>query len=237
MAAQRTCFHESDPRLALWRRAGVEGIGTFALVLAATGSGIAAARAFATLPGMILPVTAVAIAAALVGLIVALGSVSGGHYNPLITLLQWLGRERNGMCTIAYVAAQSLGGLLGGAAAAALWGGPSGPASGLAGGLGWPGLGGELVASAGLMLVVFGCMRSGRTDTGPFAVGAWLVADIIATPTAAYANPAVVFGALVTTGPLHLAPASAAPYLLGEGLGALLAFGLVCTLFPRPRAA
>lgn len=233
MAAQPTCFHEADPRLALWRRAGVEGIGTFALVLAATGSGIAAARAFATLPGMILPVTAVAIAAALVGLIVALGSVSGGHYNPLITLLQWLGGERNGICTVAYVAAQMLGGLLGGAAAAALWGGPSGPA----GGLGWPGLGGELVASAGLMLVVFGCMRSGRTESGPFAVGAWLVADIIATPTAAYANPAVVLGALVTTGPLHLTPASAAPYLLGEALGALVAFGLVRTLFPRPGAA
>jgi glycerol uptake facilitator-like aquaporin len=233
MAAQPTCFHEADPRLALWRRAGVEGVGAFALVLAATGSGIAAARAFATLPGMILPVTAVAIAAALVGLIVALGSVSGGHYNPLITLLQWLGGERNGICTIAYVAAQSLGGLLGGAAAAAFWGGPSGPA----GGLGWPGLVGELVASAGLMLVVFGCMRSGRTDTGPFAVGAWLVADIIATPTTAYANPAVVFGALVTTGPLHLAPASAGSYLLGEALGALVAFGLVRALFPRPGAA
>lgn len=233
MAAQPTCFHEADPRLALWRRAGVEGIGTFALVLAATGSGIAAARVFAALPGMILPVTAVTIAAALVGLIIALGSVSGGHYNPLITLLQWLGGERNGICTIAYVAAQSLGGVLGGAAAATLWGGPSATA----GGLGWHGLGGELVASAGLMMVVFGCMRSGRTNTGPFAVGAWLVADIIATPTAAFANPAVVFGALVTTGPLHLTTSSAAPYLLGELLGALIAFGLVLALLPRPSAA
>lgn len=232
MAAQPTCFREADPRLALWRRAGVEGIGTFALVLAATGSGIAAARAFATLPGMILPVTAVAIAAALVGLIVALGSVSGGHYNPLVTLLQWLGGERTGICTIAYVAAQSVGGVSGGAAAAALWGGPRA----VAGGLAWQGTGSELVASAGLMLVVFGCMRSGRTDTGPFAVGAWLVADIIATPTAAYANPAVVLGALVATGPLHLASASAAPYLLGELLGALLAFALVRTFFPRPSA-
>lgn len=233
MAAQPTCFHEADLRLALWRRAGVEGLGTFALVLAAIGSGIAAARVFAAQPGMILPVTAVAIAAALVGLIVALGSVSGGHYNPLITLLQWLGRERSGVCTIAYVAAQSLGGVLGGAAAAALWGGPSATA----GGLGWHGTGGELVASAGLMLVVFGCMRSGRTDTGPFAVGAWLVADIIATPTAAYANPAVVFGALVTNGPLHLATGSAAPYLLGEALGALVAFGLIHTFFPAGSAA
>lgn len=233
MAAQPTCFHEADPRLALWRRAGVEGLGTFALVLAATGSGIAAARVFATLPGMILPVTAVAIAAALVGLIVALGSVSGGHYNPLITVLQWLGGERSGVCTLAYVVAQSLGGIFGGAAAAALWGRPAG----VAGGLAWHGMGGELVASAGLMLVVFGCMRSGRVDTGPFAVGAWLVADILATPTAAYANPAVVFGALVTTGPLHLAPASAAPYLLGEALGALIALGLVRTFFPQARAA
>ncbi len=87
------------------------------------------------------------------------------------------------------------------------------------------------------MLVVFGCMHSGRTDTGPFAVGAWLVADIIATPTAAFANPAVLFGALVTTGPLHLTTSSAASYLLGELLGALVAFGLVRALLPRQSAA
>lgn len=231
--AQVTCFHEADPALSLWRRAGVEALGTMLLVLAASGGGIAASRLFAATPGLVLPIVALVLAGALVSLIVALGAVSGGHFNPLITVLQWLARERAGTCTLAYVAAQLGGGVLGGWLAARMW---LAGASGI-GGLGWNGAAGELVASAGLMLVVFGCARSGRASTGPFAVGGWLIAGVIATPTTSYANPAVVLGALVTAGPLSLGPASAAPYLLGEAAGALLALAVVLLLLPRTGAA
>ncbi len=228
-AAQVTCFHEADPALSLWRRAGVEALGTLLLVLAASGGGIAASRLFAAVPGFVLPVVALVLAGALVSLIVALGTVSGGHFNPLITVLQWLARERGGICTAAYVAAQLAGGVLGGWLAAQVW---HATAAG-GGGLGWNGAVGELVASAGLMLVVFGCARSGRASTGPFAVGGWLIAGVIATPTTSYANPAVVLGALVTAGPLSLGYASAPPYLLGEGAGALIALAAVTLLLPR----
>lgn len=228
-AAQATCFHEADPALPLWTRASVEALGTLLLVLAASGAGIAAARLFTSAPGLVLPIVALALAGALVSLIIALGSVSGGHFNPLITVLQWLARERGGLCTLAYVAAQIIGGLVGGWLAARLWH----SAVDAAGGIGWQGTFPELVASAGLMVIVFGCARSGRVSTGPFAVGSWLIAAVIATPTTSYANPAVVIGALVTAGPLALGAESAIPYLLGEGTGALVAFAAISLLLPK----
>lgn len=233
LSAQPTCFHEADPALPLWRRAGAEALGTMLLVMAAGGGGIAAARLFAATPGLVLPIVALVLAGALVSLIVAFGAVSGGHYNPLITILQWAARERGGICTLTYVAAQLAGGALGGRLAALTW--HSAAVGGA--GLGWSGVSGELVASAGLMLIVFGCARSGRTTTGPFAVGAWLLAGVIATPTTSYANPAVVVGALVTAGPLALDRASAIPYLLGEGIGALVALVLALLLLPRTGGA
>ncbi|QNE31064.1 MIP family protein [Sphingomonas sp. NBWT7] len=231
--AQVTCFHEADPALSLWRRAGVEALGTLLLVLVASGGGVAASRLFTAMPGLVLPIVALVLAGALVSLIIALGAVSGGHFNPLITVLQWLARERGGICTVAYVAAQLGGGVLGGWLAARVWRVTASDS----GGLGWNGAVSEIVASAGLMLVVFGCARSGRASTGPFAVGAWLIADVIATPTTSYANPAVVLGALVTAGPLSLGHESAAPYLLGEGAGALIALAAVTLLLPRTGTA
>lgn len=230
---QTICFHEADPALSLARRSGMEALGTMLLVVAASGGGTAASRLFESTPGAVLPVVAIVLAGALVSLIVAFGAVSGGHFNPLITGLQWLARERSGACTIAYVAAQMLGGSVGGLMAAALW--RASPSGG--GGMAWRGLAGEAVASAGLMLIVFGCARSGRASTGPFAVGAWLIAAVVAMPTTSYANPAVVLGALVTSGPLSLAAESVLPYLLGEIAGALVALGLVVLLMPKARVA
>ena len=226
--AQPTCFHEADPLLALHRRALAEGLGTLLLVLAACGGGLAAAHDFAE-PGFVLPLTAISIAGALVGLIVAFGPVSGGHFNPLITILQWLAGERPRGCMIAYVGAQLAGGLAGGLLAAALW--RASPVTAGHGSLG--GFASEAVASAGLMLIVFGCSRGGRANAGPFAVGAWLIAAIVATPTASYANPAVVVGALASAGPVALTIGAAPAFVVAELLGALVAFWLVLLVFPQ----
>lgn len=226
--AQPTCFHEADPALALPRRALAEGLGTLLLVVSASGASLAGAHVFRVEPGLVLPVTALAIAGSLTGLIIALGPVSGGHFNPLITLLQWLGGERSRRCMIAYVCAQLLGGVAGGSLASALW--RSAPR--LESGGGWSGFAGEAVASAGLMLVVFGCARGGRTDAGPFAVGAWLIAAILASPTTSYANPAVVLGALVSAGPFAL-PVGAGPvFILAELCGALAAMVMILFVYP-----
>lgn len=231
-ATAPACFHESDPGVALARRAAAEGVGTLLLVFSASGAGIAATRLWPGQSGAAVVLIAVAVAGALVALIVAFGKLSGGHYNPLITTLQWLAGERSLRCMVAYVALQLAGGLAGGALAAGLW--HATPPR--AGGLGVAGIASEFIASMGLMLVVFGASRSGRPETGPFAVGAWLVAAVIATPTGSFANPAVALGATVTAGPVALGGRSAALYIGAQVAGALAALGVISLLFPARRA-
>lgn len=226
--APLACFHEADPGIALARRAAAEGIGTLLLVFAASAGGIAATRLLPGQPGAAAVFIAFTVAGALVALIVALGSLSGGHFNPLISFTQLLAGERTLPCAAAYIACQLVGGLAGGALGAALWqASPSGT-----GGLGLSGMASEFVASAGLMSIVLGAARSGRPETGPFAVGAWLVAAIIATPTGSFANPAVVVGALVAAGPVALGAGSVLPYIAAEVAGALLALAIIAGLFP-----
>lgn len=217
------CFQEADPGLALWRRALAEGVGTLLLMLAATGAGLASQKVLAPLPGLTLPVLAIVVAAALAGLIVTFGEVSGGHFNPLITLLQWMNGERTGRCTLAYIVAQLKGAIAGAFLANLLWHAPAGtPVIALS----YQSAASELVAAAGLMLVVFGCARSNRPETAPFAVAAWLLAAIVATPSTSYANPAIALAGVIARGPLALSPAVASVFIAAELMGALLALGL-----------
>ncbi|WP_421846349.1 aquaporin [Novosphingobium sp.] len=227
--APPACFHEADPGIALARRAAAEGAGTLLLAFAASAGGIAATRLLPGQPGAAALFVALAVAGALVALIVALGTLSGGHFNPLISFAQLLSGERTLPCAAAYIACQLAGGVAGGALGAALW--HAAPAG--AGGLGPAGMASEFVASAGLMLIVLGSARSGRPETGPFAVGAWLVAAIIATPTGSYANPAVVVGAVVAAGPVALGAGSAPPYIAAEIAGTLFALAIIAGLFPK----
>ncbi|EIL95368.1 aquaporin [Rhodanobacter spathiphylli] len=225
-----TCFFEHDPGLALFRRASAEFVGTLFLVLVIVGSGILSRR-LASTPELALAVSAMATASALAGLIAALGNVSGGHFNPLITFLQWLGGERNLGCTLAYIAGQFVGGILGALLADALFGSDSAttvsPHALVTLGLS------EIVASCGLMILVFGCSRSGRASSGPFAVAAWLMSAIVATPSASYANPAVTVSATFAFGPVALPSGLAILYLPAEVAGALIAFAIIAICYPR----
>ncbi|WP_321490187.1 aquaporin [uncultured Hyphomonas sp.] len=227
--AQSTCFHEADPGVPLAKRAMAEALGTLLLVLAASGAGLAGERAFRAEPGLVLPVAAIAIPGALVGLILALGAVSGGHFNPLITILQWLAGERGRICMLAYVGAQFAGGVVGGWLGAALW--QAAPTATVV----WDrmSLASEAIATGGLMLIVFGCSRSGRTEIGPIAVGAWLSASILSSPTTSYANPAVVAGALASAGPLFLQPGAGFSFVCVEIAGSIAALAPIAFFYPR----
>ncbi len=228
-----TCFFERSPDLALGRKATVEGVGTLLLVLAAAGSGLTANSLFHDASFLARVANAVAIAGSLVGLVVAFGSVSGGHFNPLISALQWLTGERRFDCTVAYVAAQTAGGVAGALLANVIFGAQPSiavPPSGT-----WRLVLSEVVATAALMIIVFGCARSGRKDAGPFAVGAWLTAAIIATPSASYANPAIALGALFADGPMALPATTVRLYLLAHLAGALLALPVIAIAYPRHR--
>ena len=226
-----TCFVEADPELQLARRATVECIGTLLLTTVAAGAGLAVTQVEPNNHAFALLLSALVTSGALVGLILAFGKVSGGHFNPLITLLQWLARERNGRCTAAYVTGQLIGGALGAAIANLLF-----PARLVEHALSTPTMAlvaSEFIASAGLMTIVFGCTRSGLASTGPFAVGAWLFAAIIATPSGSYANPAITLASLIARGPIHLSVWAAWLYVPAELFGALLALLFIAIGYPR----
>jgi glycerol uptake facilitator-like aquaporin len=225
------CFYERDVDLAIYRRAMSEAAGTLLLVFAASSAGLITQQ---IMPESLLlgrMTVAITIAGSLVGLIVAFGSASGGHFNPLISLTQWLAGERKLNCALAYVGAQVIGACAGALLANEVFGttghiavqAVDTPALILS----------EFLDSAGLMVIVLGCARSGRSETGPFAVGAWLVAAIIATPSASYANPALTLGALFSTGPIRLTEAHAIYYLLAQFAGGSVALLVMTIVYPQ----
>lgn len=223
-----TCFIERDPEASLLRRASVEAIGTFMLMLAVAESGVAAQGIAQLAPALASAVVAVAISGSLVGLILAFGAVSGGHFNPLITTLQWVGKERSLRCTTIYIVAQVAGALaatifarmhLAVPAAARA---PSTLSSALDEGL----------ASAGLMIIVLGCSRSGRSATGPFAVGAWLAGTIVVAPSI-FANPALAIAVNFSAREIERSLTEAALVVAIEALGGLAAFMAIRLTFPK----
>jgi glycerol uptake facilitator-like aquaporin len=224
------CFLEHDPGLALARRVAVEGMGTLLLMFAATGSGSMASNLMHSDAAIGPLVGALATSGALVSLILAFGPVSGGHYNPLISSLQWLTGQRTFTCALSYVAVQVLG-----ASAAAILARlvfnnqkPVAPAV-----VSWNLALSEGIATAGLMIVVFGSSRAGRGAAGPLAVGAWLTAAIICSPSGSYANPAIAIGALFATASIRLQPAILLAYLPAEVVGGLLAVLVVTYGYPK----
>lgn len=222
------CFYERDGSLALPRRAFVEFAGTALLMLAVAASGLTLQRLGAG--GAIAAVAgAVAVAASLVGLILAFGAVSGGHFNPIITILQWMWGDRSAQCTISYVLGQLCGAIVGALLANSLFAPVTGAGAIASSQMVWS----EVVAAFGLMTVVFGCARSGRPESGPIGVGAWLVAAIVSLPSGSVANPAVAIGCLVAVGPVGLSQGTVASYVPAELLGGFAAFLLISVCYPR----
>jgi glycerol uptake facilitator-like aquaporin len=225
------CFYEQQPIAPLLRRSTTEFVGTLMLALIAAGSGMTGQRLLVGDRAFALLFAATATSGGLVGLILALGKSSGGHFNPLISILQCLSGNRTFGCALAYVVAQLAGGASGAVIAATLSGGlktviaVSGPL--------WSSVASEFVAAAGLIIVVFGCSRSGRSESGPLAVGAWLMAAIIATPSTSYANPAMSFAALFAKGPFGLTPGTVITYVPVQLFGALVGLAAVTVAVPE----
>jgi len=227
---QPVCFLELDPHLSLLRRGATEFTGTLLLVLVLMGTKLNALQVPTVSGDTAGFMGAVAAGTALAGLILALGMVSGGHFNPLITILQWISRLRDTKCAVAYVAAQVVGSVSGAVLATMAFGTvrESGELRSTA--HGW--MVAELLSSAGLMLVVFGCMRSGRREFGPLGVGAWLTGSSIGLP-ATFANPALVLGAKFALGTGALTWQAVGVAILMEIGGAFLAAAVLGLIFPK----
>ncbi|MFP3544382.1 aquaporin [Rhizobium sp. SIMBA_035] len=218
--AKAPCFVEDDATASLARRSLAEGLGTMLLMIAVAGS---SSHAPASSLG-----PAVAVGGSLIGLILAFGAVSGGHLNPTITILQWLYRGRRLDCSIAYVCAQVVGAVAGSLISAVMYVAPlSRPSNALPP---WSSVASEAVASFGLMMVVFCCTRSTSKLVGPFAVGLWLMAAIVSTPTGSIANPAVAIGLLATPGQTSILVVLL--FIIAQIAGGALATRIVSVVYP-----
>src|SRR5437764_3748630 len=179
----------------LARRALAEFVGTAFLVAVVVGSGIAAQRLSPNDVGLQLFENAAATAAGLVALILAFGPVSGGHFNPAVSIVDSVFGGLSARDVPVYIGAQ-VSGAVGGAVVANLmfeldavdWSTKTRSSGGM-----WLG---EAVATIGLLVVIFGVVRSGRTSAAPFAVGAYIGGAYVVTSSTSFAKPAVSIGRL-----------------------------------------
>ncbi|MEY3020077.1 MAG: hypothetical protein RLZZ272_1061, partial [Actinomycetota bacterium] len=178
---------------------------------------------------------AVAVGVGLAALIVVTQPISGAHLNPLITAAAWWSGALRGPVALATVGAQAVGASLGAVVAAVSFGdAPIAISTVARGGAGV--LVGEAVATLGLVLVIVGLVRSGRSSAIPVAAGAWVTAAILATSSTGFANPAVTLARALTATATGIAPASLPGFLGAQVVALVLATALLAVLHPTDPA-
>ncbi len=215
----------------LVRRLTAELVGTAFLVAGVVGSGIMAQR-LSEDRGLQLLVNAGATAGVLVALILALGPASGAHFNPAVTLVD---RAFGGIGTTTaacYVVAQVAGAVLGCVVANAMFDLPlvEWSTTVRSGGNQWLA---EGVATLGLLVVIFGVVRSGRGAVVAFAVAGYIGGAYFFTSSTSFANPAVTIGRAFSDTFAGIAPASVPMFVVAQLAGAAVATGLILVLYPH----
>jgi arsenate reductase len=219
-------------QVALWRRLVAELLGSAFLAAIVIGSGIAAQRLSPDETGLELLENAAATAAGLFAIILTFGPVSGAHVNPVVSFvdaafggLRW--RE-----AAVYLPVQVAGCIAGAVAANLMFALPAvsisardraSPAHFLS----------EIIATAGLILVIFALARSGRTQSAAAAVGAYIGAAYFFTSSTSFANPAITVGRMFSDTFAGIAPASAPPFIGAQIIGGAAAWVLIWALYPR----
>jgi glycerol uptake facilitator-like aquaporin len=217
---------------ALRHRAVAELVGTAFLVAAVVGSGIAAQRLSPDDVGLQLLENALATGAALVALIICLQPVSAA-FNPVVTALERLAGAITAWQMVTLAAAQILGGLVGVVLANLMF---SEPAASLStterGGPGrWLG---EVVATAGLVLLITALSRTGRPQLIGWGVGAYITAGYWFTSSTSFANPAVTIARMFSNTFAGIEPTSVPMFLLAQSAGGAIGYGLARAIYPRP---
>lgn len=216
------------------RRLVAEFVGTGLLVAIVVGSGIAAQQLSPGDLGLQLLENSTATVFGLTVLILVFGPISGAHFNPVVSLVDWLRGRRGGTGLSGgelgrYVVAQTAGAIAGAVLANAMFDRAAVAFSEhdrVTGGH----LLGEIVATAGLITVVFTSAGTGRA--GAVAVAAWIGAAYWFTSSTSFANPAVTVGRMFTDTFAGIAPASAPGFIAAQIAGAGIGFGLVLLLCP-----
>jgi glycerol uptake facilitator-like aquaporin len=218
----------------LSQRLGAETLGTAFLVAAVVGSGIMAAKLAGGNAALALLCNTLPTGAILVVLILALGPVSGAHFNPVVTLAFLFRGDVGRQEAALYAACQIAGGILGVLAVHAMFDLPlwqvsqtvrTGPAQWLA----------EAVATFGLVLTIFCCLRAAR-DAIAYAVGLYITSAYWFTASTSFANPAVTIARSLSDTFAGIAPAAVTAFIAAQIAGGLMGLFVAGMLF-RSHAA
>ena len=218
------------------RAAAGEFLGSAGLAAVVVGSGIAAQRLSPADTGLQLFENAFATALGLAVLILVFATVSGAHFNPVVTLADIALHRRRWSTAAVYVPAQVLGCIAGAVLANAMFAEPA-VAWSTTDRFSWPLLLSEVVATAGLVVVIFALVRTGRSHLAAPAVGAYIGAAYFFTSSTSFANPAITIGRMFTDTFAGIAPVSVLPFIGAQVVGAAIGFAAVRLLFPAPEPA
>lgn len=217
------------------RRLLAEFLGTGLLVAVVVGSGIAASQLSPNDIGIQLLENSTATVFGLAILILMLGPVSGAHFNPVVTIADWFlsRRDPEGFSAphiAPYVAAQCVGAIGGSMLANAMF--DVGPALSTHERASSGHLVGEVVATAGLVLLIFSLVRTDRAALAAPAVGAYIGAAYWFTSSTSFANPAVAIGRIFSDTFAGIAPSSVPTFIIAQLIGGAIGIALALALYP-----
>jgi len=214
----------------LARRLVAEYLGSAFLAALVIGSGIAAQN-LSHDTGLRLLENAAATAAGLFTIILMFGPISGGHFNPVVSVVDAAFGGLSRRDAFAYIPAQIAGCITGAVVANIMFDlsaisisttHRATPAHAFA----------EVIATLGLLLVIFSLARSGRAATAPAAVGAYIGAAYWFTSSTSFANPAITVGRMFSNTFAGIAPASVPAYVVAQLVGGAVAIVAITTLYP-----
>jgi glycerol uptake facilitator-like aquaporin len=216
---------------ALWRRLAAEFLGSAFLAALVIGSGIAAQRLSPGDTGLELLENAAATAAGLFAIILMFGPVSGGHFNPVVSFVDAAFGGVSWRDAAAYLPAQVAGCTVGAIVANVMFALPAVSISVKHRATAGHFLS-EIIATLGLMLVIFALARSGRSRAIAAAVGAYIGAAYFFTSSASFANPAITIGRMFSNTFAGIAPASVPTFIAAQVVGGIVAIGVIRLLYP-----
>ena len=218
--------------VALWRRLVAEFLGSALLAAIVIGSGIAAQQLSPGNVGLELLQNALVTGAGLFAIILVFGGLSGAHFNPVVSFVDAAFGGISWRDAAAYLPAQVAGCVTGAVAANVMFSLRAVSISKHHRATG-PHLFSEVIATAGLVLVIFALARNDKSAYTPAAVGAYITAAYFFTSSTSFANPAITVGRMFSDTFAGIAPSSVPGFVVAQVVGGVVAVGLVVVLYQR----
>jgi glycerol uptake facilitator-like aquaporin len=205
-----------------------EFLGTATLVAIVVGSGIMATNLSEDI-GVQLLINTISTVFGLAVLIQVLGPISGANFNPVVTMVDLIQKRTNFVTFIQYVFAQTAGAIAGAVLANAMFSHPLYEISTKVRSGGNQYLG-EIVATAGLILIINLMIHQEKTGLIPVIVASWIGSAYFFTSSTSFANPAVTVGRIFSDSFAGIAPGCVSKFIAAQILGAIIGLGLTKVL-------